>query len=364
MSRIFSQWFKRYNDFSKGDRTAIITLGSVIMIIITGGIIVKSFNPKSKYDYTQIEQLFKELETPKSNQPQSKKSLFEFDPNTASAEMLDSLNLPEFVKANIINYRIAGGQFSTPLEVRKIYGMNDSIFDAISSFIIIPEKGTTLIRPANNEKRINRFIDPNSADIKQLVDFGFSSFQSNNIVEYRKKGGVFKKQSDLLKIYGIDSAFFELIENHLRIEVEKELIIENNSQNLFWVELNSADSTDLMKLNGIGSVYAGRILKYRDLLGGFYSPVQLLEVYNFPEETYKNIEASISADTLLLKKIRLNFAEYVDLLRHPYLNKQQVEAVLNYRDQNGSYQNIKQLEINGLIDSETFSRISPYLTCR
>jgi len=89
-----------------------------------------------------------------------------------------------------------------------------------------------------------------------------------------------------------------------------------------------------------------------------------LEVYNFPEETFENIKNGISADTFLIKKIRLNFAEYADLLRHPYLNKKQVEAVLNYRDKNGSFQNILQLKTSGIIDSETFSRISPYLTCR
>jgi DNA uptake protein ComE-like DNA-binding protein len=155
-----------------------------------------------------------------------------------------------------------------------------------------------------------------------------------------------------------------LIENHIRIENIKESPVANYSNVVIRIELNSADSTELMKLDGIGSVYAARILKYRDLLGGYYSVSQLLEVYNFPEETFKKIENSIFADTLLVKKIRINFAEYADLLRHPYLSKKQVEAVLNYRDKNGPIQNILQLKTNGLVDPETFSRIRPYFTCR
>ena len=69
-------------------------------------------------------------------------------------------------------------------------------------------------------------------------------------------------------------------------------------------------------------------------------------------------------DTFLIKKINLNFAEYADLLRHPYLNKKQVESITNYRDNNGSFQKILDVKTSGIIDSETFARIRPYLTCR
>jgi DNA uptake protein ComE-like DNA-binding protein len=162
----------------------------------------------------------------------------------------------------------------------------------------------------------------------------------------------------------VDSSFFKTIENHIQLEITEESTIVNNIPVLLHVELNNADSTDLVKLNGIGSVFAKRILKYRDLLGGFYSTVQLLEVYNFPEETFQKIENSVSADTLLIKKIRLNFVEYSDLIRHPYLNKKQVEAVLKYRQRNGAFQDILQIKSYDLVDSETFLRIRPYLTCR
>ena len=52
------------------------------------------------------------------------------------------------------------------------------------------------------------------------------------------------------------------------------------------VELNSADTTRLKQLRGIGSGYAKMIVAYREKLGGFYKTEQLLEVYKFPDETY------------------------------------------------------------------------------
>ena len=163
---------------------------------------------------------------------------------------------------------------------------------------------------------------------------------------------------------GISSKRYLDLLNHIQINNPKESPIASYQPVLFNIELNSADSTDLLKLNGVGSVFANRILKYRDLLGGFYSTSQLLEVYNFSEESFQKIESSVSADTLLIKKIRLNFAEYKDLIRHPYFSKKQAEAVLRYRQKNGSFKDIFQIKTNDLVDAETFSRIRPYLSCR
>jgi DNA uptake protein ComE-like DNA-binding protein len=365
MYKIIRQWLKSYNEFSKSDRNAILILGILILLSIIANIIVQHIEPKSKYNYLEYEQLLSELEAQKANIKKSEKSLFVFDPNTIIPEKLDSLDIPEYIKRNMLNYRKAGGRYLSALQVRKIYGMNDSIFAAIENYIIISaETDSETKEEKNEEQAMTGFFDPNSSDFNQLKQFGFSRFQANNLIEFRKKAGVFKTRSDLLKIYGIDSTFFKTIENHIQIENVNETQIVKIKPALFLVELNSADSTQLVKLNGIGSVFANRIIKYRDLLGGFYSTSQLLEVYNFSEETFRNIENNITADTLLIRKIRINFAEYPELLRHPYFNKKQVEAVLNYRNKNGSFQDIIQLKSSGLVDSETFLRIGPYLTCR
>ena len=364
MSRNFQRFWKSYNVYSKGDRSAIIIMFVLILLSVTTKIIVQNIQPKSKYNFKDYEQLLSELEAKKSSS-RSGKALFAFDPNTIIPEMLDSLNLPENIKRNMLNYRKAGGRFFTTSQVGKIYGMNDSIFTAIENYIVIAEKTDSVsLNIISPDKPITGIFDPNIADYNQLIEFGFNRFQAQNLIEYRKKAGVFNSRTDLLKIYGIDSIFYKTIENHIQIEITDEPTIVRSKPALVQIELNSADSTELVQLNGIGSVYANRILKYRELLGGFYSTSQILEVYNFPEETYRKIEGNISVDTFLIKKIRLNFAEYPDLLKHPYLHKKQVEAVLNYRNKNGSFHEIFQLKSSGIIDSETFSKVRPYLTCR
>ncbi len=364
MNKNFRQFWKNYNEFSRSDRNAIIILCVLILISIIAKIIVNNVQPKSKYNYSEYEQLLDSLIVQKNNRIIGK-SLFMFDPNSIQAGMLDSLDLPDNIKRNILNYRKAGGRFTNRSQVRKIYGMNDSIFAVIENYLVFSEKSdSTGLHQNNTGKTIIGFFDPNSAGYNQLIEFGFNRFQANNLINYRTKVGLFKSRNDLLKIYGVDTAFFKSIENNIQINIVEEATKLISNPVLVHVELNGADSTDLVQLNGIGPAFANRIIKYRNLLGGFYSTAQILEVYNFPVETFQKIENSISADTVLIKKIRVNFAEFPDLIRHPYFTKKQVEAVLNFRNKNGSFQNILQLKSNGLIDSETFLKVRPYLTCR
>jgi DNA uptake protein ComE-like DNA-binding protein len=314
MIRNLKRFWKAYNEYSKSDRNAILILGTLILITVTAITIVKNIEPKSKYNHAEFEELIAGWDNQKN--ANEGKRLFEFNPNTITSETLDSLDLPENIKRNILNYRKAGGKFYRPEQVRKIYGLNDSIFNLVEEYIVIPVEPGNLIQDRNKTK-------------EQIF------VTSNQYMPGDKTETEFSKEST-----GSDEPVFTI------------------------VELNSADSADLVELYGIGPVFANRILKYRDLLGGFYSVNQLLEVYNFPEETFRKIANRISADTLLLKKIRLNFAEYPDLIRHPYLDKKQVSALLKFREKNGSFYELEQVISNNLVDNETFSKLKPYLTCR
>ncbi len=293
-------------------------------------------------------------------------TLFRFNPNTISAEGLDSLDLPANVKRNIINYRKAGGVFKTTQDLRKIYGMNDSIFSIISEYVVTNNSNSeekTAHGAINTNNVKEGFFDPNQAEINDLMEFGFNQFQAKNLVAYRNKGGTFKVPEDILKIYGIDSALYQSIKNNIRIEYSAENITPSKAEPIY-IELNEADSADLVELNGIGPSFASRIVKYREMLGGFYAPTQVLEVYNFPIETYSKIEGNIYADTLKIKKIRINFADFREFIKHPYFSKQKVELILKYREKHGPFASPADLKASGIFDESEFKKVIPYLTCR
>lgn len=126
-------------------------------------------------------------------------------------------------------------------------------------------------------------------------------------------------------------------------------------------ELNRSDSSALVALPGIGPVLSARIIKYRNLLGGFVSVEQLREVYGLPVETYNLICTRVSADSLLIRKIKINEAEYKDLIRHPYFKKNEVDAILKFRRLSGRINNAGEMIKNKLISEETCKKIKPYL---
>jgi competence protein ComEA len=127
------------------------------------------------------------------------------------------------------------------------------------------------------------------------------------------------------------------------------------------VGLNEADSVALLKLPGIGPVFAGRIVKYRRLLGGYYRLEQLSEIYGMRQETLDLVTPFLVLDSTALEKLMLNKCEFRDLLRHPYLEYEDVKALVHYIDLEGEIRSHVEIRNNGLLADSTLERITPYL---
>ena len=127
------------------------------------------------------------------------------------------------------------------------------------------------------------------------------------------------------------------------------------------LNLNICDSASLVALPGIGPVLSSRIIKYRNLIGGYVSVDQLKEVYGLPEETFEMISARVEADSLTIREIRINEWDYRQLIRHPYFERSEVSAILKYRELNGRISGIREMIENNLVSVETAKRIRPYL---
>ena len=127
------------------------------------------------------------------------------------------------------------------------------------------------------------------------------------------------------------------------------------------VEINSADSTTLMLLHGIGPAFARRIVKYRNRLGGFYSTDQLLEVYGFTPQLLNHIAPHIKLDNKNLKKIPINTATLKELIKHPYVEYYFARDLVNLRSRGMHFESADDLRTIPSCTDTMLTRLSPYL---
>lgn len=130
------------------------------------------------------------------------------------------------------------------------------------------------------------------------------------------------------------------------------------------VELNSADTTRLKMLRGIGSGYAKMIVAYREKLGGFYAVSQLLEVYKFPDETYQKIKHQLSVDTTLIRKIKINEVTVKELKSHPYISYYQALSIVENRELQPEmrYNSLYDMVVDEDLKEEDILRVAPYFS--
>lgn len=128
------------------------------------------------------------------------------------------------------------------------------------------------------------------------------------------------------------------------------------------VELNTADTTILKKVPGIGSAFALRIVKYRELLGGFYDVSQLAEVYGIDEERYEALAPWFIADTLRIRRLEVNTLPATALRKHPYLDYRQAKAIEQLRKQKSRLSGWENLQLIEEFTDTDKKRLTPYLS--
>ena len=127
------------------------------------------------------------------------------------------------------------------------------------------------------------------------------------------------------------------------------------------LDLNSADSTELVRLPGIGPATALKILRYRERLGGYSDIRQLTEIEGLPDSLIKWF---IITDTIALSKIAVNKATLTELRRHPYLDFYQARAIVEFRNERGNIKGPEQLSFIEEFTAQDLERLMPYLDFR
>lgn len=229
---------------------------------------------------------------------------------------------------------------------------------------------TQPVRPAE------RFpFDPNTADSTQLLRLGLQPWQVRNIYKYRAHGGVYHRKEDFARLYGLTVKQYRELEPYIRIAADyqpaatlvaaKERSTTQRDSLRYPVKLkadehvvlNTADTTELKKVPGIGSYYARRIVDYGQRLGGYVSIDQLDEIDGFPTETkqYFVIHSPVT------QKLNLNRLTLQQLRRHPYINYYQAKAITDYRRLHGRLNSLQDLRLSPDFPPSVIERLENYV---
>lgn len=209
--------------------------------------------------------------------------------------------------------------------------------------------------------KLNPFrFNPNKLPESDWKKLGLQDYQIRNIKNYEQKGGRFFRKEDLKKIYTITATEYEILEPYIVIPVHSnaqlaksvmksgnavhKAVKEKKQQIIHEIELNSADSLDLIQLPQVGPWFAHRILNYREILGGYIHQDQLLEVYGMEKERLDKFVGYLTIDTANIEPLRINYVDFKQVVRHPYVSYGLTKAILNYRERNGMISNWKILQ--------------------
>jgi len=233
-------------------------------------------------------------------------------------------------------------------------------------------------------------FDPNTADSTQLLRLGLKPWQVRTIYKYRAKGGRYRQKEDFAMLYGLTLEHYRLLEPYIRIKPEvmaRDVIVRrtngngtrsvepqaksdngnNGKQSTVnitppklrpgeTIDINTADTTLLKRIPGIGSYFARRIVELRTRKQAFLTPEELLVIGHFPEEAIHYMTASQTFD-----KIHVNRLTLGQLKAHPLINHTQANDILRYRRLNGDIRSAADIAALPSFTQEHLARLTPYL---
>lgn len=198
------------------------------------------------------------------------------------------------------------------------------------------------VRKASRRVESFRF-NPNTASVEELQRLGFSEKQALAIDNYRSKGGRFRRRPDFAKSFVVADSVYKRLEKYIDIP---------------RTDINKADSAALDDLPGIGGYFARKILEYRERLGGFSYPEQLMDIYHFDQSKYDALKDLIYCSPP--KEYRLWELDAKTLRSHPYIRSYDcAKAIVLYRS-NTPADSLKVSDLGryGILDAENAAKLA------
>ena len=232
-----------------------------------------------------------------------------FDPNALTAEGWEARGVPHFTAARMVKYRDAAGGFRAKAQIKKMYGLDDSVYQRLAPFMQLPDE---VPRGAGRPD--------------------YAAGKPGALPPFAATPGKFASKP----------------------------------KNLQPFDLNLADTTQLMQIRGIGSGRAKWVVRYRNQLGGYLRPEQLAEVFvlrDAPDLQDSLRKYTFIAPNFTPQRVNVNSASFDELYLQPYIGKRLARVLVAYRNQHGPFKTVDDLKLVPLMKAEDLEKLRPYVTC-
>ena len=187
-------------------------------------------------------------------------------------------------------------------------------------------------------RRVESFrFDPNTATLDELCRLGFSQKQAQSIVNYREKGGRYRRSEDFQKSFVVSDSIYRRLKPFIDIPL---------------LDLNLADSAAFDALPGIGGWFASKMVEYRTRLGGYSYTEQLMDIWKFDQEKFDALADLVTVSPEYMTPYPLWTLPADSLRRHPYIrNYETARAIVMFRENTPQ----EKLTMDALIDAGILS---------
>lgn len=289
---------KRLPFLSNSARRGLLVLEWLIILVVIGVCVFSWQKPKTE-NAQKVEQTF--LKKKKQNAAASyavaeeKVDTFPFDPNTADSTTLLRLGLAPWQVRAVYKYRAKHGRYHTPEDFKRLPGMTYELWERLGPQVRIA--------------RQFQYID--EADKRSSY-----ADRSSSVSEKSERTSIPQNKDSVS---------------------ERPRKFETVTQ----VDINTADTTELMRIPGIGSYRSGKIVEYRRKLGGFIHAEQVMEACDLPDEVLQWVRVNAAVP---VRKVNVNKLSLQRLMNHPYITFYQARAIVEYRKAHGDLKGVEDLK--------------------
>ncbi|UUW11127.1 helix-hairpin-helix domain-containing protein [Flavobacterium plurextorum] len=208
-----------------------------------------------------------------------------------------------------------------------------------------------------NEKAKVYTFNPNFISDYKGYKLGMSVQEIDRLLAFRKESKYVNSAEEFQEVTHISDSLLKTIsplfkfpdwtqkKNEFKIEKkEYPSKMSFSKVNIALADINTASQEDLIKIYGIGEALSLRILKQKEILGGFVSMEQMEDVWGLSPEVIVELNRRFRAVIPSgFKKIAINDASLKELSQFSYFKYSLAKQIVIYRSMNGNFNNIEEL---------------------